>query len=183
MKQNKLFLFLLAGLLIAAISRLFPHPANFTPLAAMALFGGTYFVNKKWSLIVPMLCLLFSDFLLQVGHWLGYYEFAGFHALMPAVYASFALIVLVGWYLQKRLGVINVIMGTLIGATLFFLLTNFAVWIMYMPKTQAALIQCYVQAIPFFRNALLGDLCYVAIMFGSFEWMKKTYLIPSKSKV
>ncbi len=143
---------------IAVVLRLLPHPANFAPIAAMALFGGAY-LNKKYALIVPIAAMFLSDF------------FLGFHNTIPFVYGSFLLTGVIGLWLRKHKNVHNIIFASLVSSILFFIITNFGVWMvetMY-PKTIAGLIECYSAGIPFFRNTILGDLSYVGIFFGGYE--------------
>lgn len=145
-------------IVLATIMRLLPHPANVAPIAAMALFGGVY-LNRKSALVMPLIALFVSDI------------FLGFHATMPFVYGSFLLIGLVGLWLRKHKQAGFVIAGSLFSSLLFFLITNGGVWLigdMY-PHTVSGLIDCFVMAIPFFRNTIFGDLLYVGIFFGSFE--------------
>ncbi|MGB0839193.1 MAG: DUF6580 family putative transport protein [Chitinophagales bacterium] len=181
-KENKQRLgVLIVALLIAAIARLLPHPPNFTPIAAMALFGGAYFANKKMAFIIPLLCMLFSDFLLQIGFWLGFRSFPGFHTTMIAVYVAFALVVGLGVLLMQqgngKLKMGNLFGMTLAGSVVFFIITNFAVWIGsgYYPQNWMGLVTCFEAAIPFFGNTLIGDLCYSVVLFGGFELAKQKY--------
>lgn len=172
--QSTPFWVLSAIVVIAALSRLFPHPANFTPVIAIALFAGAYFSKTKWAFIVPLAAMFFSDLGLQIGYWLGFYEFAGFHSLMPVVYLCFALVVGVGLLLRNRVQPFNLLFGVLGASVLFFLVTNFAVWLQYYPTTMEGLIECYTLAIPFFRTALFGNLFYTTVLFGSFEAIKRS---------
>jgi len=143
--------------------RLVPHLPNFTPIAALGLFGGTY-LNKKYALFVPLLAMLFSD--IVIG-------FAGFWVTF-SVYFSFFLIGLIGLWLKNHKNLSNIAGASLTGSILFFLLTNFAVWAFtpWYPKSWDGLLKCYFLAIPFFRNTLLGDLFYVGLMFGLFELVR-----------
>ncbi len=154
---------LLAGILLAAASRLIPHPPNVTPIAAMALFGGAYFSNRAAAYLVPLAAMVLSDLAL------------GFHPTMPFVYASFILIVLIGSRLRGRRTLSTVTLSALASSVLFFLVTNFGVWVMgtLYPKTLAGLAAAYVAALPFFRNTVLGDLSYVAILFGGFALLER----------
>lgn len=142
----------------AVILRLIPHPPNFAPIAAMALFGGVY-LDKKYALIMPFLAMFISDI------------FLGFHSTMAFVYGSFLITGIIGLSLKSHKTRLNVIAATLISSLLFFLITNFGVWLVsgLYPKSLAGLIQSYFFAIPFFRNTLLGDLFYVGLFFGSYE--------------
>jgi len=152
-----IFLLLLAVLAVG--SRLIPHPANFTPVAALALFGGVYF-EKRFAFILPLAALLVSDAII------------GFYQGIAWVYGSFILIGLLGLWLRKHKSVGTTAAVTLAGSVLFFVLTNFGVWLggeLY-PLNLQGLISCYAAAIPFFRNTLAGDLFYVAVLFGITEF-------------
>lgn len=142
----------------AIILRLVPHPPNIAPIAAMALFGGAY-LNKRYALLIPLIALFLSDI------------FIGFHDTMPFVYGSFLLTGLIGMWLKQHRTIGNIVGATLISSALFFLLTNFGVWLMgsLYPQTFQGLIDAYFYAIPFFRNTIIGDLFYVALFFGGYE--------------
>lgn len=142
----------------AAALRLAPHMPNFTPIAAMALFGGVY-LNRKYALLVPTIAMLVSDI------------FIGFYSpiVMISVYGSLALTGLIGLLLAKRKSPTNVILAAAGSSILFFLITNFAVWFAWYPKNIEGLATCYTLAIPFFRNTLLGDLFYIGVFFGGYE--------------
>ena len=146
-------------ILVAAFSRLIPHPPNFTPLAAMALAGGVY-LDRRFALLVPLLALFLTDAIL------------GFHDLMAFVYGSFLAIGLLGLWLHNHKKPVMVFGSALASSVLFFIVTNFGVWAMdgtLYPKTLAGLIECYTLAIPFFRNTVFGDVLYTGILFGLFE--------------
>lgn len=156
------FWFLTFLVFVAAAVRLIPHPPNFAPIAAMALFGGAYFNKKSFAFAVPLAAMFLSDAII------------GFHSSMWIVYVSFALIVLIGIVLLKKVNVKNVIAASVTASLSFFIITNFGVWAfgtMY-PKNFAGLIECYIAAIPFIQNTLIGDLFYSGIMFGIYEFAK-----------
>lgn len=143
--------------LAAAALRIAPHPMNFAPIGALALFGGAYFSSKRAAVVVPLLSLIAGDMLI------------GFHHLMPYVYASFLLSVAIGFRLRRKKSVARISAATAAGAVQFFLVTNFAVWITSTgsyPKNPGGLAACYVAGIPFFWNTLAGDAFYVALLFG-----------------
>jgi len=148
-------------ILFAAFSRLIPHPANFAPIAAIALFSGAYF-DKKYMFIIPIAAMLLSDI------------FIGFHSTMPWVYGSFILIGIAGIWLKSHKKVGYIIGTTLVSSILFFIITNFGIWTAgYYSYTFNGLIECYTMAIPFFRNSLAGDFIYVTAMFGIYELVIK----------
>ncbi len=151
-------LFLLALAALAVVSRLVPHPMNFAPVAALALFGGAYF-DRRYAFVLPFAVLLVSD------------AFLGFYTGIAWVYGSFFLVGLIGWWLRGRKSVGATAGATLAGSILFFIVTNFGVWLggnLYTPDLPG-LITCYAAAIPFFRNTLAGDAFYVTLLFGLAE--------------
>jgi hypothetical protein len=158
-------------ILAAALYRILPHPINFSPVAAMALFGGAYYSSKKMAFIVPMIIMALSDIVL------------GFHYLVPAVYGSFLLITAVGFVLSKKVTFSRVLGASIFASVSFFVITNFAEWafgIMY-PRTMTGLAACFTMAIPFFQNTLIGDLVFTGVMFGAFELAK--YKFPKLAEV
>ena len=151
---------LLIGLIL--ILRMIPHPANFAPVTAVALFSG-FFFGKKYSVAVPLLGMFLSDL------FLGWYAVQ----IMLSVYGSFLLIALLGMILKKHKGMVNTISFSLASSILFFTITNLSVWLfsgMYS-KTVDGLILCYTYAIPFFKNTLAGDLFYTAVIFGCYAFI------------
>jgi hypothetical protein len=162
--NNARLLAILSAIVGAAALRLVPHPPNFTPIAAMALFSGAYLTRRWLSFAVPLAAMLLSDAVL------------GFHSGMPFVYGSVALIVLIGWLGLKRVSSFGVVAAALISSVLFFAVTNFGTWAvsgMY-PLTPAGLAACYVAAIPFFQNTVVGDLFYSGVLFGGFALLERT---------
>jgi len=163
---------LLAVLMIlaAAFSRLLPHPVNVAPFAAMALAGGVY-LDRRFALTVPIAALLLTDW------------FIGFYPILFFVYGSIIAIGLIGLWLKSHKRPLPVIGATLAGSLLFFVVTNFGVWIigpeMY-PRTISGLVECYVAAIPYFRNTIVGDFVYTGALFGIFEFV--TYLARNPEK-
>lgn len=167
MNNSKMTSFVIAAVLIlfAAFSRLIPHPMNFAPIAAIALFAGVY-MDKKFAFIIPVAAMLLSDI------------FLGFYSGIEWVYGSFAVIALIGLWLKKRvetrsgLSKAGYITGTaLVSSVIFFITTNFGVWLsgMMYEMNLSGLILCYTMAVPFFRNSLAGDLVYTAALFGIYE--------------
>lgn len=169
--MNKNNSIIIAALLIALglVLRLLPHPANFAPIAAIAIFGGLY-LPKRWAIILPLIAMFVSDI------FIGFYTWQ----IMVAVYGSFAIVGLIGLLVRKNKKAATVIGGTILGSILFFLITNFAVWTFgtIYAHDFAGLVQCYAMAIPFFKNTLLGDLFYTSVLVGSFELILS--LIPAK---
>ena len=152
--------------LAAALLRIIPHPMNFAPIGALALFGGAYFSSKRAAFAVPLLSLVAAD------------VFTGFHRLMIYVYASFLASVAIGLWLRRKKSPPRIGAATLVGATQFFLITNFAMWVMSIgsyPKTAVGLVQCYAAGVPLFWNTLAGDAFYVALLFGFMALAEKRF--------
>ena len=160
---------LIAGMLLAAAAiRLVPHEPNFTPIGAMALFGGTYLVNKRLALILPLVTMLVSDLLIQLV------SQNGFHSSMVFVYGSFVLIAMLGFLLRKRVQRQTIMVASLVGSLIFFFVSNFGTWITtgIYPLSGTGLVECYIAGIPFFKGTVMGDLFYNLILFGSFSILK-----------
>jgi len=160
------FTLLAALILAAAASRLIPHPPNFTPIAAIALFGGAQFSSKRAAFFVPLAGLILSDLVF------------GFYAITPVVYGSFALTVCLGFWVRQHRSPLRIASAAVASAVLFFVLTNFGVWALdhLYPQTAAGLVDCYVAAIPFFRNMLLGNLLYSALLFGAMAMAENRFV-------
>lgn len=175
--------------LAAALSRLLPHPYNFTPIGAMGLFGAAYLSRKYLAFLVPFLAMWFSDLLLNNLLYARMYpEFYGESFVWfgnPWVYASFAAIVGLGFLLLRRVKVANLLVASLLASILFFVVTNFGAWMAdpKYPKTAAGLMAAYGAGIPFFWNTLLGDLFYAGALFGAYEWAQRrfTSLAPQQA--
>ncbi len=159
-RENLLYRTLLAFALIvlAAALRIAPHPWNFTPVGAMALFSGAVLKDRRLAFIFPLVALFAGD------------VFIGFHKLIPIVYASFLVNVAIGLWLRDRRTIARISLATLLGAVQFFLITNFAAWQFLggFPHTASGLRACYIAGVPFFWNTLAGDALYAALLFGSF---------------
>ena len=158
--MNKLII--IAIIIFAAFTRFIPHPPNFTPIIAIGLFGGAYLQDRRLALLLPLIAMIIAD------------AFLGFHETMVWVYGSLILISMVGILLQNRITLKNCTVATLGGSLLFFLVTNFGVWIIsgFYEKSIAGLITCYSMALPFFYNTLAGTVVYSAIMFGGYVGLK-----------
>ena len=162
---NARFFVLVGIVLVAAAMRIIPHPPNFTPISAIALFGGAYFPNTIVAFAVPLVAMVLSDL------------FLGFDATMPFIYGSFAVSVCLGLWIRQRRSPLRIGAAALISSVLFFVVTNFGVWVVggLYPRTVEGLLACYVAAIPFFNHTLLGDLTYAAVLFGGFAFMQRRF--------
>jgi hypothetical protein len=160
--------------LAAAATRLLPHPPNFTAMTALALFGGSYFSDRRLAVGVPLLALLLSDLALGV-YW--QWDYRAIQGHMWVQYLSFLGIVCMGFMLRESRGAWRVGAVAFAASCLFFIVTNFAEWVFqpWYPKTAAGLAASYVAGIPFFRSTLIGDLFYTALMFGGFHLLETRF--------
>ena len=181
--------FLVGMILFTVVLRLFPYilnrffdvsidpktttyPWNFSPMFAICLFGAAFYQEKRWSYLVPLCAYLLGD--LGIGVLSGNMRFA-FYSNQPVVYGSMALMITLGFYLRNNRTVWTVGGTGLLGATLFFLITNFGVWALSTTYTKdvSGLLDCYVMAIPFFRNSLLSTAFFSMVLFSRFALVKR----------
>jgi len=151
--------FVLPTLLVVlgVVFRVAPHPANFALVGAIALFAGATFANRRAAFVVPLAAMFIGDL------------FIGLHSLMPLIYATYALIVVLGMLLREhRNSPLRIAGGAVAGSTIFFAVTNFAVWLDMYPRTAAGFTACFVNAIPFFDRTLMSDLLFSGIFFGAY---------------
>jgi len=170
--ENKFFtsrmIFVITAILVAVVMRLIPHWPNFTPVAAIAIFGGAYINRKALAFILPIIAMLISDLII------------GFHTTMIAVYAGMIAAVGIGMLLRNRVKAGNVAIASVSSSVIFFLITNFAAWytgLMPYSRDFSGIIQSYVAGIPFFSYSLVGDLFYSTVLFGSFYLVSRR--VPS----
>jgi len=145
-----------AMIALAAAVRLAPHPWNFTPVGAIALFSGAMVRDRRLAFIFPLLVMFATDALI------------GFNKLSPLVYVAFLLSVAIGRVLCQKRNVRRVAAATFLAALQFFVITNFGVWAFLgtYAHTPRGLAACYLAGIPYFWNTLAGDAAYTTLLFG-----------------
>ena len=158
------FIFVVCAIAVAALTRLLPHPPNFTAVGAMALFAGACMSNRMLSLVLPMLALFVTDLVL------------GFHNTMWAVYGATGLTVMLGWLISKRQNFMNITGASLVSILLFFFITNSAMWVVgffisdgFYPQTMSGLAASVAAGIPFLDESLISQLVYTGVLFGAFH--------------
>ena len=144
---------------LAVITRLLPHPPNFTPITGIALFAVNRFSDKKLAFSLPLLCMVVTDF------------FIGFHLIVPFVYLSIIGISCVG-YFSKKISNFTILKSSL----LFFIISNFGVWLVGYPNSFAGFLACYTMALPFFVNTILGDFFFYYALNFSFSKIENRFL-------
>lgn len=150
-----------------------PVLSNFTPVGAVALFGGAYFTDKIKAYLVPLITLLISD---MVINYLYAERLIIDYSATTWVYLSFAIMVFIGSRIKKP-NVVNVSIASLLSVVIFWLLTDFP-WLYggsLYPHTLAGYGESLVAAIPFQKNMLLGDALFGLLLFGGFELAKKNF--------
>lgn len=164
--MNNRFIAIAILVILAAFSRLLPHPANVSPIAAMALFGGAMFGKRILAFFVPFAAMFVSDLII------------GFHDQMVGVYLAFGLTVLLGFLLQNNKSFVRVTLLSIIGSVVFFLVTNFQCWFNstgFYSSDFGGLMTSYSAGLPFFRNTMAGDLFFNGVLFGGFYLMQQRF--------
>jgi hypothetical protein len=150
----------LALLIIGVSARFLPHAPNFSPVIAIALFGGVY-LRRSQALWLPLVLMMLTDLVL------------GLHATVPFTWGSVLAAGVIGLWARKKPGVTRIIGGAVASAVLFFVVTNFGAWLVFYPPTRAGFLSCYTLAIPFFRMTLLSTLAYAFVLFGVYELVSR----------
>lgn len=164
-------------ILLAALSRLLPHPDNFAPIGAMGLFGASYLGRRWMAFAIPFSALFISDLILNNVVYRDYFD--GFTLITSWwIYAAFGLTILLGWAALhgRKFDPGRVAIASFSASLLFFAITNFGHWADYnmYPKTGAGLVACYTAALPFLKNTIAGDLFFSAVLFGVYEWRNRS---------
>ena|SRR5579871_279135 len=177
----------ITGLIVlVALTRFLPHPANFAPMTAMAVFAGIRIADRRLALVIPLVILFLSDLGVQAKYAFGYSSQWGLYEGMWCVYGTTAAIALLASLARGTRSPAIIAGATLAGSCIFYLVTNFGKWAFdnYYPHTLDGFLQCYTMALPFFRNSLLGDFTYAAVLFGAWAFAEARYpaLAPVPAK-
>jgi len=162
---------MIIGLIIIGIlTRFIPHVPNFSPLVGIALFSGAY-LKGKYSYLIPIGIYVISDIVI------------GLHGIVLFTWGSMALIYLFGRKLKPNKMPVRIAAYTLISSVAFFIITNFGVWLEgWYSYSLSGLLKCYIAALPFFRTSLLADFIYVAVLFGTYEYiLKRSRNLPQRN--
>ncbi len=173
--------FIALFVLLAAFSRCLPHIWNFSPILAMGLFGAAHF-DKQWkALLIPLAATWLSDvFINNVLFKQFFPTFTWFYEGFYWQYGTYLLVGLLGYFaFNHKVTVSKVVGGSVLSAVLFFLISNFGVWVgstMY-PNNFVGLIACYTAAIPFFGGSIAGNLFYATVFFGGYYLLQKQFSV------
>ena len=193
MKLNKSLL--VSFVLLVVVSALYRvwegRPFGFTPQIAMAIFGGAVIKDKRWAILLPLLSIFLSDSLYEILYLNGLTTIQGFYFGEGQItnYALILALTLFG-FLMRRINVLNIIGFSVSGSLIFFIASNFFVWLggggFGRPKTGEGLLLCYNDALAFYRdyglisgftgNIILGDLFFCFALFGAYYLINKTVL-------
>ena len=171
MKAKYSVYFGLGLIILLALSRLIPHPPNFTPILGMAVFSGAIINRKIVAYLVPLAAMFISDLYL------------GLHSGMPIIYFTLAICVLIGTFIESRVTILNSIFGITAGVLVFYLITNFTVWYgsgMY-ENSFSGLITCYVMGLPFLQNTFISSLIYGMGAFLIYEVINKRLILSNNA--
>jgi hypothetical protein len=144
---------------IGILSRLVPHLPNMTPVGALAIFSGTQYGFKK-AFMITTITMLVTDLVI------------GLHGVMWGTYGSLFVAILLSRLIAGHKNIVTIAGVAATSSVVFFIFTNFAVWLLphsMYPKTAIGLLECYIMALPFFRNSLIGDFFYTAVFFSGLE--------------
>ena len=171
LSKNIVFSFVLL-IIIAALYRVMPgRPGGFAPQIAMALFAGSVIKDRKYAFALPLFSMFISDMIYHVMYLTGAGIFPGFYEGQITNYILFGLITVVGFFVKEK-NLVSIAAGSLVGPTVYFLISNFFVWTsnagLARPNTWEGLMQCYVDAIPFYRTSIMATLFFSAVLFGSY---------------
>jgi hypothetical protein len=180
MKNAPRFWLITSMIVAGALLRIAPHPWNFTPIGAMALFAGATLDRGRHAFLVPMFAMLLSDLMLELV------TGEGIHSGIPIIYGCFALSVVLGRLIRSRAGSLTAVgAAATASATIFFVVTNFWVWrdgVLY-PRTVDGLTSCYIAALPFYRNDLAAHWIYSALLFGGLIWLERRFPLFQRERV
>ncbi|NLO19248.1 MAG: hypothetical protein GX121_05150 [Ignavibacteria bacterium] len=173
LKNNQSLIIATVLVIIAACSRIFIDIPNVSPIMALSLFAGTYFLKQRFAILIPIAAMLLSDLAL------------GFHPVIWAVYLSFVVAVFIGYLISKKLSFVKIFFASIASSLVFFIISNFGFWMMLNDYTRdlSGLILCYEMAIPFFRNTLLSDLGFSFAIYLSYAFAGKLFLMPAAKEI
>jgi len=187
MKPNIQTTGILSIIIVGILTRVIPHVPNFAPVEGLTLFGAAYLKRKEFAYILPIALLYLSDLIINNTTARIYFtENEGiiwFSNYMLYSFASLTLIVLAGRFLLKKIAATNVIVSALAASVIFFLVSNFGIWVhatSSYSKDLSGLMTAYIAGLPFLRSSVVSTLLFTCILFGAYEWFLKGYYAPAK---
>lgn len=178
MSNKKLFVFTLILVAITTACKFFFGPdldwSGFSPVIAIALFSGFILKRRDMSFILPLLALFISDIVIHVLYTQNLFPYAGFYGGQWKHYLILLVATLIGWILKGRSNA-SLLAGSVIAPTVFFLFSNFAVWLgtteAVYSKDFSGLMTCYAAGLPFYKNALIATLVFLPAILVLYNYM------------
>jgi len=166
-------------ILLAAFTRIMPHPPNFSPMAAIGLFGAAHFAKKWQAFLIPLIGIWISDLVINNFVYSSHSSnFVWFYGGFYWQYISYVFIIFAGLFIfNKGISVTNTLGGMVSSSGIFFLFSNFGVWAggaMYT-KNFSGLITCYAAGIPFIHNTIISDALFTTVLFGTYYLLQTEY--------
>ena len=166
-------------ILLAAFTRIMPHPPNFSPIAAIGLFGAAHFAKKWQAFFIPLIGIWVSD--LVINNYVyssSSSNIVWFYSGFYWQYISYILIIFAGLFIFNRgISLTKTVGGMISSSGIFFLVSNFGVWAggtMY-PKNFGGLITCYAAGVPFIHNTIISDVLFTTVLFGAYYLLQVEY--------
>ena len=166
-------------ILLAAFTRIMPHPPNFSPMAAIGLFGAAHFAKKWQAFFIPLIVIWISDLVINnYVYSISSSNFVWFYSGFYWQYISYILIIFAGLFIFNRgISLTKMFGGMISSSGIFFLVSNFGVWAggtMY-PKNFGGLITCYAAGVPFIHNTIISDILFTTVLFGTYYLLQVEY--------
>lgn len=174
--MSKKVIFIGGLVFLAALSRLLPHPPNFTAVASIGLFAGALLGSRFLKVFIPFIAMFITDLFINNVVYADYQDgFTFFTEGFVFIYFPILLIALFGNKLVQKLNIKNIVVGSVLSSAIFFLISNFGVWVSgtTYPISAEGFIACYTAAIPFFANTLIGTLFFSGVIFGAYQLAEK----------
>lgn len=185
MKPNIQTAGVLTIIIVGILTRVIPHMPNFAPVEGLTLFGAAYLKRKEFAYLLPIILLYLSDLIINNTTARIYYtETEGivwFSNYMWFSFASILLIALFGRFFLKKISATNVIASSLAASVIFFLVSNFGVWVnatSFYSKDLNGLLTAYIAGLPFLKTSVISTLLFTCILFGAYEWFLKGHNAP-----
>lgn len=186
--NTKLILFSLALVAITTLTKYYLGPnldwSGFSPVIAVALFAGMIIPERRQSFMLPLLALFISDVIIHLLYLQGSFPYSGFYKGQWFNYMLLLLATGLGWWLKGR-RVANLLVAAVAAPTVYFLISNFAVWMggdgTYYSQDLDGLMTSYTLALPFYKNTLLATVLFLPVILLSYNLVVKNRTVLTLS--
>ena len=177
--SGRLIVFTILLVALATACKYFFGPelawSGFSPVIAIALFSGFIIRQKDLSFLLPLIALFVSDAVIQLLYEKNLFPYSGFYTGQWKNYLILLSATLIGWALKGR-KTAHLLAGSIIAPTVFFLLSNFSVWMsqeVLYPKNFSGLLTCYAAGLPFYKNALMATIVFLPAILFSYNYLTR----------